>query len=361
MFHHPSVAFYVSSHGFGHAARTCAVIESLQRTAPDVRAHILSETPVWFFEDSLDGEFTYHPIRTDVGMIQQSAIVEDVPATIRALEGFLPVDGGLIEQQGRFLRDLSIQMVVCDISPLGIAIAHSIDLPSILIENFTWDWIYRGYADRWPEFLPFIDLLEEIYSTVDLRIQVEPCCQELASAFQTPSLSRNPRQGREATRNRLEISCNRPLVLVTMGGIAWDYRFFDHLRSADSFVFVVPGGAGEPRREGNMILLPFQTGLHHADLVHAADLVVGKLGYSTVAEVRRSGPPLLYLTRPEFPESAILENYVLREIPCRRIDVSEFASGAWVSWVETMVGQRSHTATPDDAGLLIADRILDYL
>ena len=45
-------------------------------------------------------------------------------------------------------------------------------------------------------------------------------------------------------------------------------------------------------REKNVILLPANTDLYHPDLVHAADAVVAKLGYSTVAETYSAGVPL---------------------------------------------------------------------
>ena len=45
------VAFFVSSHGFGHAARACAVGEALVAARSDTRFGFYSEVPAWFFKD----------------------------------------------------------------------------------------------------------------------------------------------------------------------------------------------------------------------------------------------------------------------------------------------------------------------
>ena len=62
-----AVAYFVSAHGFGHAARASAVMAALRRRSPDVALHVFTTVPRWFFDDSLRGVFTYHPLRTDVG------------------------------------------------------------------------------------------------------------------------------------------------------------------------------------------------------------------------------------------------------------------------------------------------------
>ena len=66
---------------------------------------------------------------------------------------------------------------------------------------------------------------------------------------------------------------------------------------------------GSPHRahDGHIIRLPAQSAFYHPDLIHAADVVVGKLGYSTLAEVWAAGVPFGYVVRPQFPESGPLE------------------------------------------------------
>ena len=47
------LAFFVTSHGFGHAARACAVAEALLSIRPATSLAFYTEAPRWFFNDSL--------------------------------------------------------------------------------------------------------------------------------------------------------------------------------------------------------------------------------------------------------------------------------------------------------------------
>ena len=50
--------------------------------------------------------------------------------------------------------------MIGDAPPLACAAAAAAGIPSVVISNFTWDWIYEGYAERFdtdaPEVLPII-------------------------------------------------------------------------------------------------------------------------------------------------------------------------------------------------------------
>jgi hypothetical protein len=79
-----------------------------------------------------------------------------------------------------------------------------------------------------------------------------------------------------------------------------------------------------------LLLLPHHSGFYHPDLVAAADAVVGKIGYSTVAETCRSRVPYGFVPRTGFRESAVLARWLVGRRRGLRIDPSAFASGQWV-------------------------------
>ena len=355
------IAFFVSPHGFGHAARISAVLAALRERSADIGIHIFTTVPRWFFEEALAPPFGYHPVRTDIGMVQKNSLVEDLPSTIRALEDFLPFDQDSITQLAKTVSRHHISTIVSDISPLGIAVAKKAGLLSVLVENFTWDWIYDGYSSTWPELGRFSSEFSQIYRNVDQRIQLEPCCLRVADSITAPPLSRRPIQTSQEVRSRLGVSGGRPLVLITMGGVSWSFTFLDELRAADDLIFVVPGGSKTPKRDGNLLLLPFRSRIHHADLVATADVVVGKLGYSTVAEVYRSGIPFAFVRRPRFRESPVLEEFVRRHLPHREIESKDFGHGAWIDNARAL--SRSEKVVPpqtDSAGI-IADWLVENL
>ncbi|NIP24437.1 MAG: hypothetical protein GWO38_11610, partial [Phycisphaerae bacterium] len=82
-----------------------------------------------------------HYMLTDIGLVQQTPFEADLAATVRALKQFLPFDPAQIATRAAELRQQHCVLVVCDIAPLGIRIAQKAGVPSVLIENFTWDWL----------------------------------------------------------------------------------------------------------------------------------------------------------------------------------------------------------------------------
>ena len=119
--------------------------------------------------------------------------------------------------------------------------------------------------------------------------------------------------------------------MLTMGGIPGDYPFVQQLtQQQPSLVFVIPGGAPAIERHGNVILLPHQSAFYHPDLIHASDVVIGKVGYSTIAEIFAAGVPFGYITRPNFRESAALVTYIRRELQGIAIAEADFYQGAWL-------------------------------
>jgi predicted glycosyltransferase len=120
-------------------------------------------------------------------------------------------------------------------------------------------------------------------------------------------------------------------VMITMGGIAWEYTFYDRLQAATDYYFIVPNGGEKPECRGNLILLPTHSRFFHPDLMNAADAVIAKVGYSSLAEVYQSGMPLGYIPRPQFPESPVLVDYIRKNMPGLPITEDEFVAGDWLA------------------------------
>ena len=355
------MACFVSPHGLGHAARTAAVLEAVWRLRPGLCIDIYTSAPTWIFEDSLGGPFEIHSMRTDVGLVQRDSLQEDLPATVTALDRFLPLDSHRVARLAADLQARRCRLVIADISPIGLAVAAEAGIPSVLIENFTWDWIYESYIDEEPRLGKFSRQMRALFESATLRIQTEPVCRPLPGAFTVPPVSRRSRRTRAQVRERLEIPSARPAVLLTMGGGHWDYRGLDRLAQSSEATFIVPGGAEEPLVEGSLLLLPHRSGHYHPDLVGSADLVVGKLGYSTLAELYHAGVPFGFVTRPRFPESPVLAGFALRHMPAAEIPAGAFASGTWLERLPTLLEMESGRHGRENGADAIAERLMEWL
>ncbi len=351
------VAFFISPHGFGHAARASAVMSALHVQNPLIHCDIFSSVPRWFFADSLTGPFTYHSALVDVGLAQRSSLEEDIPLTIWRLDEFFHSFAIRVAELAKQVKRAGVRVVVCDIAPLGIAVAQAAGVSSVLVENFTWDWIYRPYARQEAGLRLFRSVLRSLFRKADIHIQTQPVCEPGSVDLVTCPVSRKPRTHRQGIRQRLGIPRRAAAVLITMGGIPERHEFLEQLTAHAPIIFVVPGVAESGKKQDNVILLPHRSEFYHPDLVNACDVVIGKSGYSTVAEVFHAGVPFGYVSRPRFPESAVMARFIQAHMRGVEISGARFESARWLADLPALLASGRHAPTRRNG----ADQIAQFL
>jgi hypothetical protein len=353
------IAWFISPHGFGHAARSCAVMAALLDIEPHVEFDIYTSVPDWFFNETLGDKYRYHRLVTDIGLAQHGPFETDLPATITLLSEFIPFRPALLETLSAELHASGATQVVCDISPLGIAAAHKAGIPNVLIENFTWDWIYSAYLEVEPGLASSIQYLAEIFELAGERIQTAPECLPLPQTGPVlPPASRKPRTPREETRRSLGIGADEALILVSSGGIPMPANVLEALEEPGEINLIMPVDIPEAKRRGRLIFLPHHSPYYHPDLIAACDGVVGKAGYSTVAEVLAAGRPFGYLARADFPETPCLVEFIHQNIPGFEIPLPDFESGAWVARLPALLALAPSAKPAENGARRIAERVL---
>jgi len=360
--HTHRIAYFVTPHGYGHAARTAAVMNTIYKRLPGVVFEIYTRVPVWFFNMSNQGAFNYHELATDIGLVQSTSMQEDLAETVRRLDTFLPFDPALLQSLAREIKRKGCEMVLCDIAPLGIAAAAEAGLSSILIENFTWDWIYEGYLAEAPGLAPHAAYLKEVFASAGTHIRTEPACDYRAPAdLTTRVVSRHPRNPAELTRQRLGIPQKARLVMITMGGILTQYPFLSRLEQSKEIVFLVPGGSDAYESRGGLVVIPHHSDLYHPDLVEASDLVVGKLGYSTLAEAYSSGIPYVYIPRARFPETPPMSLFARQAMHAVELPEEQFFSGDWLGLLPELLERPRRRPQEPNGADQIGDLILSLM
>jgi hypothetical protein len=330
------IAWFISPHGFGHASRSSAIMSALRERDASIGFELFTKIPQWFFDDSLDFAYNYHTLLTDIGLVQTSPLKADLDATVRALNEFLPFDPVLLASLARRVKELNCELIVCDIAPLGIAVAEAANLPSVLIENFTWDWIYESYIAEDSRIKFFAAEMRRWFDAARFHIQMQPVCDSRNVDLTTHPVSRKIKSQPQDVRAALSVPMDAPLVLITMGGTPAEHNFLHQLEQQSEIYFVIPGGklVREIRTmemRGNLRLLPQHSAFFHPDLVNACDAVVGKIGYSTIAEIYQAGIPYGYVRRADFRESEMLPVFIEQHMQGMDIPETEFESGAWVA------------------------------
>lgn len=353
-----NIAFFVTHHGFGHAARACSVMSALRRRHPAAGFHIFSTVPAWFFESSIGKDFRYHLQETDVGLVQTSPFHADLHQTIEKLDRWLPFDRNLVLRLAHQVRQTDCRLVVCDIAPLGIAVADAAGIPSLLVENFTWDWIYAGYSAGSAGFKPHVDYLGALFRAATYHIQTEPVCEHRPADLLAAPVGREVRTPRPATRKKLGISDHAPVVLLTFGGVPEGGTPVSGLASAGDLFFIMPGPFQHAHTSGNTLMLPGNSMFFHPDLIQASDAVVGKAGYSTIAEIYYAGVPFGYIPRPFFRETPVLERFVERHMTGRAIQAHELHDHRWRDRVVDLLRLSADKPSHPNGADQIADFVL---
>jgi hypothetical protein len=279
----------------------------------------------------------------------------DLNETLRRLDRFLPFDGTELATVADRLKAAHVRLVLCDVSPLGLAVARTAALPSILIENFTWDWVYAEHFDRLPALRAHAATLSREFGSATFHVQPEPSCSVADAALKTSPVARLPRTTPGGVRRQLGLPPDARYAVITMGGIDRRYPFLDRLTRYRDIWFVVPGGDDREVRRDNLVLLPHRSPVYHPDLVAGSDAVIGKLGYSTLAEVYHAGAPLGFIRRPGFRESDVLATYAREHMACIEVSEADFESGEWDAFLpELLKSPRRKPGRPSGADEIAA-------
>ena len=350
-------ACFITPHGFGHATRMTAVLDALQKKCPGIYPHIFTTVPKSLFAETLT-RFSYHSLACDIGLSQKTGLQADLPATISRLQKFLPFDTTLVQELSNKIA--GCRLVLCDIAPLGIAVAKEAGITSVLIENFTWDWIYKAYLPNNPALLPFIDSLAAYYKQVDIHIRTEPACASGKVDLNCKPIFRNIRHKRETTREQLNCRTKK-VILISMGGIDLELPFINRLPAVSDYFFLLAGQKETRQIADNVLLLSRDSNLYHPDLINAADLVICKSGYSTVAECYQSGVPVATVGRTTFPESAILEQFCANRLNGQTLHQETFLSGKWINNLDKLCPNQRMTPALTNGADSVAELLLNHL
>ena len=354
-----NIGYFITSHGFGHAARACAVMDKLS-IEQEVKFTIFSNTPKWFFDNSLTFPFEYISSSTDVGLVQTNPFNEDLELTLSELKKFFPYPKKSLEILEQIVIQKNISLIICDISPLGLKIAEILKIPSILIENFTWDWIYESYVDQYPEFGFYISNLQKINNSATIHINCEPYCKRIENSIIVPPIFREPRSKKAVIKEQLDIEESEKLILISMGGIPIEEIVRSNKVQFPNYKFVIPINNLETRKLlDNIMYLPHNHKFFHPDLVNASDVVVGKVGYSTIAETYALQKPFIFLGRKKFRESEVLEKYVRQNMKSESIEFDDLFTNSFYDLVQNISLLQEIKMQPDNGATLVANLIIN--
>ena len=353
------IVFYVSGHGFGHTSRAVEVIHAVLRARPDARIVVKTSAPHRLFARTLEGRCEVVELQCDAGMVQIDSLNLDASESVRRAVEFQRRLPALAEAEAAYLRGTGIRLAVGDIPPLTVAAARSAGIPSILIGNFTWDWIFEGYRDSAAQAIARD--IRRVYrdAAAALRLPMaggfeglEPITRDI------PFIARQSRRTQDDVRHALGLpprAAGKPLVLMSFGG--YGIAGLDTAALADLTDYTIATSDLSARNnaigpaDGLLYISEHQvydSGLRYEDLVRGADVVITKPGYGIISEAIANGTALLYTSRGDFVEYDLLVREMPRYLRVKFIEQHQLLTGDWSA---ALAGLLSQAAPPEKPAL----------
>lgn len=358
------IAFYISGHGFGHASRQVEIINAVAQRAPGTRVLIRSSASPQLFAQTVSAAYELDSTPCDTGVVQIDSLLPDEDATIDAAREFYSTFAARADAEAERLRGLGVGFVVSDAPPLGCEAAARARVPSVVISNFTWDWIYAaypGFAAGAPEVVP---LIQRAYRKADAawRLPMHGGFETFHTIRDVPFVARHAKHSREQTRERLRLPAHRLLALSSFGAYGAGGIDFDRLDSTERWDVVLTSNERQTtvRRGTQFVYEPelYASGLRYEDLVAACDAIVTKPGYGIISECVANQTPIVYTARGRFVEYEVLVREMPKYVRTQYLDQASLKSGRWRAALD---GAFNAPAPPERPASNGADVIADLL
>jgi L-arabinokinase len=333
-----AIAYYITPHGFGHAVRSLEILRVLADLAPDNEPTIISDIPDALVEQNLGSLPRIRRRRLDVGLFQHDSVRFDLEKSLELLTKLTSESDGIIEREVEFLEREGVQVAVSDVAWLPFEAAHRCGIPSIGIGNFTWDWIYAGYAAQDPRWIPIISRIRRGYEqcSLFLRLPMHGDCSVCPRIEDVPLVARKAEKSGAAVRSILGLGPTDKLILLGFVSLDLSEAARSNLKkNSDGIVLAYKGPMeldvpGALRLDGAPVSF--------ADVVGAADSVLTKPGYGIVSDCLAQGTPIIYTERGLFSEYPVLVDTIRRELTSVFIDSGNFMAGNWGPFIRQILG-----------------------
>lgn len=294
----------LSPHGYGHAAMTAPVVAELRQRRPGLALTIQSALPRRFLESRYGIDFIHVADIPDFGLRMTSATGIDLDATAadyRRLHADWPA---VVEREAERLAAAAPDLVLANVPYVTIAAAARAGIPVAGYSSLEWSGIYTHYLGDRPEAAAIAAQMLAAYNAGDVFLRVTPSMpmKHFTKLRTIGPVARRGLDRRSELRRHLG---GGRVGLVAFGGIdhALDWSRWPRL---DGWTWLTTLD-----RPDRCDVLGWEAAeMAFADLIASVDVVVTKPGYGTFTEAALAETPVLYIPRPDWPESPHLDRWL---------------------------------------------------
>lgn len=309
----------ISSHGFGHLAIAAPVLNALGRRLPELRLTIRTLLPEAQLRRRIASPFTHIHQASDFGFVMHDAIRVDrdkSEAAYRLAHADWPAS---VATEAAFLKQLSPDLVLSNVSYLPLAGAARAGLPAAALCSLNWADIFQHHFadDDWAA--PIHRQILDAYRSARAFLRITP-------GMPMPDLDNLVPIGvvaQAGTKRPLGLPPDMRVVLVGMGGIKMRLPLENWPR-LPGVRWLVPD-EWQCRHPDALPQSAFR--LSFTDLLASVDAVLSKPGYGTFSEAVASGTPVLYQRRQGWPEEDCLIEWLHAHGRAREIDADTLMTG----------------------------------
>ena len=309
----PHLVVSISGHGFGHVAQTAPILKLLHQHIPHLRITVRSAVSLAHLRSRIHAPFTHLPSEGDIGMVMSSALDVHGVESRAAYRAFHADWDTRVAGEAKLLRELGADMVFSNVGYLPLAGAQRAGIPNVALCSLNWADIYRHYfgADA------IAAQIHDCYANANTFLRATPgmAMSDLPSLIPVAPIAAIGNNRRNELDRHLKLSKEEKLVLVSMGGITSRLPIENWPRIEGVRWLVQQNWHIEHQDAVILETLP----MNFNDLLASSDALLCKPGYGSFVEAACCGVPVLYVNRPDWPESPALTQWLQQHGLCREV------------------------------------------
>jgi hypothetical protein len=346
----------ISQHGLGHLAQAAPVLNALRALQPDLQLTIWSGLGRAALQSRIVGPFQHRADAADVGLVMRDAMRVDSAASHAAYLAFHADWPARVSREAAWLRGQAFDRVFADIAYLPLAAAAQAGIAGVAMCSLNWADIARAYLAELPGMTQILAQAHAAYAAADLFLQPDPAMpmEDLPQRRPISPIAAQGRNRRDELNRKLGLPADHKLVLLGFGGIGYQGR--GGLPKLDATRWLTSDNwPAEDRPD----LIPFsRCDVPFLDLLASCDLLVTKVGYGSFVEANAHALPVLYLDRPDWPETPYLAGWLRQHGNAIAIDETLLFCDALGELMQSLWRQPRKPATPTDGAETAARHLL---
>lgn len=330
------IIYYITDHGLGHTTRSIGIIRELEKNGYKVIVRNNSTNKI------LRKALPKNKIisgKTDVGpIIEKNGISINKHKTKLVVGHWIESINRNSIKESKIIKKIKPDVIISDVSVMPLVAAKSLEVPSIIISNFSWYDTLSMLSQKNK------NLLKKYYDNADLAIKLSlgTKMSHFKNKINVGIISRQTTTTKLKIRKKLKIKNSESLVLLYLDSIKNKIK-------KDEQIKVIRLGT---KTKCEKLISDENEG---QDLVLAADLVICKCGYSIISECLNNQTPFLYIK----DKNHIEQNAISKELKKLKINneitLKEFQSINFSKkWIKSI---KSHKKVKNENRIIL--KIID--